>query len=782
MSKLITDFIEQYVICSDKDMSFGDDQRGISSPVLFVFIGDKVEDGLDVIRRELQSRWANSKGVLFFHVSSEKMADEDGIFRFRLKHDACDRKTLRKEISMSFYFSEGQLIELNQKIRQIKNKILEFGNIYSSWERINIAVITRADDLMNIILPEITILLKSKLKEDFKIITTDFYGIIKEKNETEDYEYSLAASMSFFRELEYIQSKEFDFNKPLEVLKGGVKVNVSNSGQPVFDLLYLLEDKNENGLICEGVNEENYEIISYISLLKNKKMNIISNNASIGQYNDNQFKNDVSSGVDGQAYTSAGLSKVKRPNGTIAVTILSHFCSFILSKLKGFTNQDTKNILRLFCLDGSSLESKIDRIVCCDDGLDKMGGLMSSGLSFSNIKKCNIREAEEALYGDLCQQFFDDNYTQPSQTRLDKSNIYDEIIDMTCAISQDSRYGIYCAYEWTGESVIQAEIHKLNEHTCSELRRMEDELDDIYADPVMLQGFCSLPLFDKKNMRKFKEHMFSMVYGKKLDILRFKIKQQIIEIYESTMRQIHEKLEVDILKLEVADKQLQEDASRSTVGSDDYIGQNIMEYYRNVLGEITRDIESKKGTNPYFEDKMVGNVDQLLKNGIDAFIERVIDVCKRYILTDWRFAQNFEDELLQRANVNTEYGNREVLSREDLFKKLYDILEQNAVANCYLFQYTQKHRYEEKYFFGDYNSDFLKYAFECDKGKRTYKLGCMHERRTSGIEKLNLMGGFKISDLMYTRNCLKYYRIYTEEGFELHNVETDRLPQIVCGV
>ncbi|MNC81144.1 hypothetical protein D3C75_1341830 [compost metagenome] len=44
----------------------------------------------------------------------------------------------------------------------------------------------------------------------------------------------------------------------------------------------------------------------------------------------------------------------------------------------------------------------------------------------------------------------------------------------------------------------------------------------------------------------------------------------------------------------------------------------------------------------------------------------------------------------------------------------------------------------------------------------------MYEERSSGVEKLNLMGGFHLEDLMVYRNAKVYYDSYTDNGYELH--------------
>lgn len=82
-----------------------------------------------------------------------------------------------------------------------------------------------------------------------------------------------------------------------------------------------------------------------------------------------------------------------------------------------------------------------------------------------------------------------------------------------------------------------------------------------------------------------------------------------------------------------------------------------------------------------------------------------------------------------------------------------------------MFHFLQKHRYEEKYLFADIHNDFVQYVLRKDEGIRTYKQGCIHEEQKSGIEKMNLMGGFGMEDLMFYRNNKKYHASYVESGF-----------------
>ncbi len=60
------------------------------------------------------------------------------------------------------------------------------------------------------------------------------------------------------------------------------------------------------------------------------------------------------------------------------------------------------------------------------------------------------------------------------------------------------------------------------------------------------------------------------------------------------------------------------------------------------------------------------------------------------------------------------------------------------------------------------------YALEKENEARHYKVGCAHEKKSTGIEKLTLMGGFQIKDLLYYRNGERYYQAYVDNGYQFH--------------
>lgn len=780
MEDLIIKYAEGYALSADKSMNIEDEQRTAFNPAIFVFVGDKVYDAISCIRQDIEGKWDNSSGVLYFHIYSQDKCRDENTPGFKIQCSGVDYKDLRAHISHSFYKDEKGLIELNDVIRRMKNDLLQYGRMYSNFEKVNISLITRADDPLNILIPEIALLLKAKLYEDFKIVSADLYTLILERNHEDNFGFYSAAAMSFFREIEYFQSKDYNFNAPLEVLEEGIEINVSNNNTPIFDLVYLLSDKNEAGLILENALRKNYETISYISLLKNRSIDESSYDAENGIYNNNQFKNNIGINSPRVSYATAGLSKVKRPNSAIAVAVLYNFYRGLMERLKDNGSCDNSVIMKALGLDADKIEAEVADITEDSFDVEDMMCLMANNVSFTDLQGMNLGLAEKKLYNDVCSKFFQNNYEKQMERNIEALDLGNEVIrDIRENIINKPELGIYCAYLWTKGNVISNEIIELNKSIQRDINRLNKELDAIYEEPVYFGPMQKIFFNQKSAMRNFKGRMLERIYGHKLQILKLRGQQCIVNKYEEILLKLNSDLEKYINRLLDIQSRIEKCLLKNVKQEDEYLGQNIEEYYETVVRKIIEDFKAKYGDNFYFEERFIGNIYELLNRDDAKLMEKLIDSCNKYILPTEYFNRNFEDELHERANINIKFNDeRDILTKKELFKKLYDILEDNGKVNIYILNFTTRHRYEEKYLFGNYNSDFIRYAFGLDHGSRTYKLGCVHERRTSGIEKLNLMGGFTIEDVIYGKNAMKYYEIFMKKGYRLHAMDEDKLPHI----
>ncbi|MDR9852256.1 transcription initiation factor TFIID [Paenibacillus sp. VCA1] len=817
MERVLERFAAGYAADQDKLSGKGDDQSSIHYPAVFLFIGDKSAEAIEPMMRINHKKWDNSAGVMYFHVGTgsapggttpglanqefgkpgstqggirEPGADEASgsallrVSRFTIDAGPAgnDPKTFRKALYHSFYRNEEQLYGLNRALRQLSYNIADYGRLYSSFDRIHLSVITRVDDPLNVFIPEISLLAQSIFAQSFKSVQMDLYALISERDQMESFGYGSSAGVAFLRELEVMQGSDYRFSAKLHVTEDGLSIPVTHQPAPLFDLVYVLSDKNERGITAAHGMQDNYEIICHVSLLKNRKQKEGHYDLNAGGYNNTSFKNNVMTESGRQGYVSAGFSRVKRPNESIALAVLYHFYGGLLSRMKNVPEWGLKEKMSFFGLDPAAISGQAERMVPDGGKIAEMTGMMTHPVSYGSLKRMTLRDAEEALFGGGCEAYFQSNYVQETEQRLKEQQTGEGLRErIRRRLRERSAVGMFGIALWTDEknggSVLEAVRSRIRD-LAGHLEAEKAELASYYDERVENQPFPKRPLMEKHNVRSFIRFFFETVYRRKLELLLLETELKLYRRYEAELTQIHAEYKQKALELTGLQEMLLHAARASIREADDYIGQNIMEYYGVVTEELMRELEARRGEGVFFGERYMGSLAELLDEGRERLLLRLIEVCRQELLESEAFDQTFEEELLNRANVTTEYGNRQVLSKEELFKKLYRTLEEHAVINLRLLEYTQEHRYEEKYFFGDAESEFIRYAAGADETSRIYKLGVVHEKRSSGVEKLNLMGGFHLEDLMYYRNGKVYYETYVQNGYEFHGIEAERLPEL----
>ncbi|RUT31759.1 transcription initiation factor TFIID [Paenibacillus zeisoli] len=704
--------------------------------------------------------------------------------RIKSEESEINVKTLRPDTYRAFYQEPGSVLELNRALRRVSQRIADYGRLYSSFDRIHLSVITQAGDPLNVFVPEVTVLANTIFGQSFKSVQTDLFTLISEREDAEAFGYSGAAGIAFLRELDMMQQSDYTFSGPLLMTEDGLSIPVTHSASPLFDLVYVLSDKNERGVSSPGGLRDNDEIISQISLLKNRqKKDSLYDSVSGAAYNNMSFKNNIMTESGRQGYVSAGFSKVKRPNESIALTVLYHFYRQLIQRMNGPLEWKNSDKLSFFGLDPDSLAEQARRIVPDETRLDDMNGMMTHGVSYSSLKSMTLQEAEAALFGDGGELYFQGNYVREADRALAALRL-DEELEATVRRSRalHPQVGLFHLAEWTDEaggsgSLREAYRSRIRE-LAGQVESAKAELVQTYQGLVHDQPFQRLPMMDKHNVRSFIRYFIDHIYALKLYILRLEMELKLARQYEVGLDLLHDRFRKMTQQLEELEDTLRSSALQSIRLADDYIGQNIMEYYERVTADVLIELEARRGADILFQDRYMGSPAEMLSGGIQGLTERMIAVCRRDILTSEPFSQTFEEELLRRANVTVEYNNKQVLSKDELFKKLYRTLEEHAVIHVRLFDYTHEHRYEEKYFFGDAGSEFMRYALGADETSRIYKLGMVHENRSSGVEKLCIMGGFHLEDLMFYRNGKVYYETYIQNGYEFHSTDPKLLPEL----
>lgn len=779
MRDLIEQFAIHYVSDLEKQLDSGNGQRSIQNPVLFLFVGDKSLEALRAVCAINERKWQNSQGVLYVHAYAKETWEHPLVLGCKLPEPDANKQTMRASMHERFLQDESAELELNKVMKMASVRVAEMGKLFTSFQQVNIAVVTRADDPANVLLPELTLLLKSYLAELFKNVSIDLYVLLPEKQSGDGFGFSAASGVSFLEELNSYQRSDYHFQADLMVTEDRVKLPVEHANAPLFSLAYLLSDKNEQGMFLDSGMQENHELISNLVLLNNKGVETQFNENNEG-YNKLQFIRSITAESGKTTFASAGLSKVKRPTHAIALTVLAAVFDRFREQLKEGDVPDKTKAREKLGLTSHDLQRKCKSVLPDEGMLDEMAGLMTSGMSYSQLAGMTLREAEQALFVGSSQTFFETNFTLVARKRLEGLQMKESLARLIQQeIIGDERYGLYAAFQLTsggnnGVSLL-GELRTGIKETMRQLEQVKTELEAIHQQRVDRQEIRVGGFFakDKERVRTFVRHLFSLVYGKKVEILEWEMTLRLLLDCERQLEEIHRQIRAQVEQLEEFQKQLREIAHESIREASDYLGKNIDEYYQSVVRETIRSLEAQRGTRFYLDPRYIGNISLLLHNGIAGLIERLCEFCRTEILTRQPFALSFEAELLARANVAAAYENRTVLTKEDLFKDLSFALEERAAVHIEVFHFTQKHRYEEKYLFADITNDFVQYVLRLDEAARTYKQGCIHEERKSGIEKMNLMGGFGMEDLMYYRNNKKYHSSYEENGFVFHRQGKD---------
>ncbi|MFM9280972.1 transcription initiation factor TFIID [Paenibacillus jiagnxiensis] len=783
MREKLNQFAEAYARAEEQFIGSGDGRSSIHYPAVFLFVGDRCGPALKTVMEINSRKWDNSAGVAYIHVAAQTDAlhSTDGVLGHVIPPlDGLDDKSVRSGLYRAFYSNEEQLIRLNAVLRQAARQLAEYGKLYSSFERVHLSVITCADDPLNTVVAEVTLLADYILGQSFKSVQTDLYALVKESPE-EQFGYSSAVNVAFLRELEWMQSPGFTFSAPLHLTEERLAIQVQHASAPLFDLVYLLADKNERGMIVPDELRQNCEMICHIQLLKNRSRTAEEYRPQDGGYNNTSFKNNIMTASGRAGYVSAGFSRVKRPNESIALTVLYHFYMLLLERMKSGRDWSIRDKLAYFGLDAPDREELLDSLVPEPSAIRDMTGLMTSGIGYGALKRMTLQEAEEALFGEGCRMFFRQNFEEAAAARLHASDAEEWLRSRTSLSAAGAEAGIYELLEWTDEqaagSVLGA-VRNLVRDTANDLAVSSAELEALYAASVEDQPFQRLPLMDKHNTRNLIRYLTETVYSHKLHMLRLHTELEALRRCEAALERLHRQTKALAAQLEQVKVELRTAAEDSIRLADQYTGQNLFEYYEHVTAEIMTEIENKRGKQVFFEERFMGSSAELLGRGPDGLVDRLILTCRSLILSAEPFKQTFEEELLRRANVVSDYENRQIVPQDELFKRLYRTLEENAVISVRLLDYTHEHRYEERYFFGDYEGEFLPYALGADDSSRLYKTGFVHEKRSSGVEKLQLMGGFHMEDLMVYRNGKTYYETYSANGYELHGITAELLPEL----
>ncbi|WP_068776298.1 hypothetical protein [Paenibacillus sp. FJAT-26967] len=782
MREKLVAFANEYAAATDSTGLIGDEQRSIHHPLVFLFLGDTSAEALHEMVEINRRKWDNSAGVVYLHIGSKPVEKDlgDNVYVWTLPEVPENARTVRPDTQRCFHKDKEKLLELNVLLRRMNSRISEYGRVYSNLQRLNVAVVTRLDDPGSVLVPELTALMETIFGEHFRSVIVDLYGLLEEKQVGEEFALRASLSFSFLRELDVLQSRDYHYSGPLQVTGEGITLPAEHGPAPLFDTVYLLSDKDERGIFTESGIRSSCETIASLNLLKYRNVRDEKDSLKQGAYNHQHFKQNVAPpGEEGGGYASAGYARVSRPNQAIALTVLYHLYRHVRGRMEEQCAGGARALPDLLRMEPQLWDRAIDAVLPeREKAADEMYGLMHEPVSYGELKSMTLKEAESALYGSAAGLFFDMNVKDKAVQAFADQNFAKRLERLLLErVVAEPAYG-YCAVRtWLSDESSSGLLGELRQHLRDAAARADavrGELESFYGERVDRQPFSKGSLFgfksDKASVKNFIRYLLDEVYGMKRDLLFLELKQKLMSMYLDVLEDMRERAKLAVDKMDRLEKLLL-DTSRSGISAArDYLGRNINEYYEHVVKQIAGEMEGRREARFYYDDRFLGNVSVQIDEDTAQWLEKLMGMARRDVLVHPLFHQSFEDELLQRANVAASYDNQDVLSKEDLFRDLYVTLENEAAIRTDVYHSTHRNRHEEKYFFGDAGSEFIQYAFAVDGGSRTYKLGCVHENKPGGIEKLRLMGGFRLDDLMVYRNGRRYYETYLENGYLFHGM------------
>ncbi|TBL80980.1 hypothetical protein [Paenibacillus thalictri] len=778
MRETITAFANEFAMKADDSQNAVDERTSINNPIVFLFLGDGATEALAVVQQLNKNRWMNSAGVVYLHIHSGSTITGDNIYSWRMDPPKEDKRMFRPALYRKFLTDESKLFELNVQLRRMNSRIAEYGQMYPSLQRVHTAVITCLDDPFNVLVPELTVMLKSVFSRSFRSVQTDLYVMQQENGEEEGYGYASSLGVGFLLEIDIFQRNDFSLVADLEVTQEGVKLSCVHKASPLFELVYLMSNRDEQGIVNKEGISYNYELISNLNMLKNQDSQKEFNSGN-NPYNNQQFIQSLVVKDDGNrnSYVSAGYAQVRRPNKAIALTSLNHLFGHLMQHLEATSLIPEQDIMEKLGIHQTEMERKIrGRLPDRQQMIEDMYGIMHKEISYRELRQLTMQQAERELYGETALEFFQMVFNEVLnmiEGEQFKNSIYAHIHDH---ILKNPSYGSYSAYIWTDPDrkggVVQTVRDWMNE-VGKEVERIKEELFHLGQERVDLQSSPKFSLFgrfsNKSVVRSVTHQILGKIYSLRYDLLIQQMLHRMLKLYGVVLNSIHEQTRVHMDLLIDTQEMLLEMSLADMDETADYLGRNLNAYYAKVVEGIVKEWEQRWGKQFFFEDHFFGTITVLLEQGREALVQRLLEVAEQDLFSHASFHEEFEIELLKRANVNAR-PNVATLTPQELFRDLHMTLERKAAIRLDVYRTANKYRHEEKYLIGDVKSEFLQYVFSMEQKQSSSKIGIIDEKKRSGVEKLKIMGGFRLQDTMFFRNSVRLYRNYVKQGYEFHPV------------
>lgn|GEM_PF-2683111 len=424
---------------------------------------------------------------------------------------------IRRYSQPGMFFCESNI----QAIRAIKAEI-QRNDAGLNIKRINICVLASED------CEETGQLLRKHFEEDFPVVHMSLFILLSESNLQEDFEARSAASLTLLKKVDSFQSKS-----------------------PIYNLAWLLSDRNERGMVSEENEKKNFEIIAALLFLNPQ---------------DSHFEESIPT-----SFASAGMAHLTKPHREIAFSVYRRVFSWLLK----------------FNKESSAVDVLEHPAVLAAVGLppseEKMAQDIES-IAANNIKgralhKKSIREAEEMLFGDRVRLFYEANFCHS----VDMADFDVEAV-MAAVREQIAQAGLSAAEAYRDNYLITA-IKDIESRIAGYAQELELRYQSLYYH---------------KTFQAIKRDAIVGIYVVRSQMERLMRLKNVMDIIQEALTAFCGRCEAFSRMLAEAEEALNAEAVP---------GLHISEYYEQAAERVMEEYVSKNGEN------FIGAIYPLLEEG-----------------------------------------------------------------------------------------------------------------------------------------------------------------------
>lgn len=644
-------------------------RESIRHPSLFVFVGD-CDEAYSCICT--QTREIFTGGVFFLRLFTEGAASADTAS------------------------AEAAAVEAERAIRTVKTEIQRNEN-HLNIKRVNIYVITQASCPHS----EWTEIAGKRLKdifiEDFSIVHTTLFLLLSESNRWEDFERRSALSLRMLRAVE-------DFQRQTAL----------------FNLVFLLSDRNENDVVSDENRQNNYQIITHFHGLTHAE----------SRFEDSLQKKSMDAGTP--FFVTAGMARLEKPNEAIAYAVFRHVFETLLAKWKErAASVDPGNPPVAVDVLMQQIMVKMPENVPPEKLIRDMMSVASRETAVRALRGRTLREAEDLLFGEGAARFFEKNYSAAQLVNTEEAY---EIVAAHLARSAEGPYGMAVC-----ESYIPADsVNTLEQH----IEQKEQEIALRYqkgCGSLLLQGTDAV------------KRMVAEVYAERYALERLRAARTALRCVADGLANGARRSRRLVKTLEQARKELQQ--------ADDP-GQHITAYYEQVVNGIMTELSARYGPDFVFEEICAEPVAVWL--GTDStddpdllpLAEKIAAFIEKYIFTHESMHLSFDEDLQRRSQMAPGAYDSEFTDIEEFYRRMLAEADRQAALAVSLQRYDDL--IFEKYYFGDKDGMFMRYVRQLSGGNLMESVLFLEE--TSGFKVIRLAGGFTPESLTRYRTMQTMYK------------------------